>query len=497
VKSYSPFGLKPHALLPGFLVALGLFAMACSRQHADAAPETIRVGVFPDYDDITIPPNIASLNFEVLTDADQYEASITDPSHHRIDVRSRSGQIRFPLAKWKKMLRSNAGNILAVDILYKNDGQWYRMKTRHLRVANEPVDPFVAYRLIEPGYETWNKMGIYQRNLENFDEEPVLINTLSDGNCMNCHAFGGNSTRTMMIHLRSKYGGTVIHHNDSTYKVDTRTDSTLSAGVYPSWHPSGRFVAFSVNQIVQLFHALPDKKIEVVDTLSDIILYDVNHNLVIRSDKLSSPDRLETMPSWSPDGKTLYFCSAPRHDFSKDDKPKYDLCRVSFDPENSGFGEPEILIAASEAGYSTSFPRVSPDGRTLVFCRADYGSFTIWHPESDLYMMDLNDLSVSKADINSNRTESYHSWSSDGRWMVFSSRRIDGLYTRLYLSYFDEQGKWHKPFLIPQRSPHSNRESLKSFNVPELISEKIPFNPRGLNDVVHSAAKSANFKHIR
>lgn len=497
VKPYSWFSPCFRLLLAGLLPTAGLLLSGCSRQLPHASNETGRTQVFPDYDSISVPPNIAPLNFEVNAGADQYLASVSDASQNRIVIRSYSGQIRFPLRKWKKLLHNNIGDTLKVDILFRKDGQWFRTRPRSLYVTKEQVDPFLVYRLIEPGYETWNRMGIYQRNLENFDEDPVMINTLSEGNCMNCHSFNNNSAKTMMIHLRSKFGGTVIHRNDSTYKVNTMTDSTLSAGVYPSWHPSGRYIAFSTNHIVQLFHALPGKKIEVVDTLSDVVLYDADLNQVIRSDKLSSPDRLETMPSWSPDGKTLYYCSAAKHDFGKDDKPGYDLCRIPFNPSNTTFGEPETLIASSTEGYSISFPRVSPDGKTLVFTRADYGSFTIWHSESDLYMMDLNDQSVSKANMNSDRAESYHSWSSSGRWMIFSSRRIDGQYTRLYLSYFDSTGMWHKPFLIPQRNPHASRESLKSFNIPELLTEKISFNPRALNPVVHSAASNANFKHIR
>jgi hypothetical protein len=112
-------------------------------------------------------------------------------------------------------------------------------------------------------------------------------------------------------------------------------------------------------------------------------------------------------------------------------------------------------------------------------------------------MLDLKDTSVRKAEINSDRTESYHSWSSDGRWMIFSSRRIDGLYTRLYLSYFDDKGTWHKPFLIPQRDPEHDLESLKSYNVPELITGKIPFNPHSLSKVVRQSARNANLKIIR
>lgn len=488
----------PHkGVLPGLLLFSFLVFGACTRPVSETAVDSGPVRLSPDYDSVTIPPNIAPLNVEIMADAARYGVTYTDPTGKQLSVRARNGKTSIPVRKWHEMLKRSIGGTIKVQVAYRKGGTWYRLKPGTLFVAREPVDPYVAYRLIEPGYESWNNMGIYQRNLETFEERPVMTNTMSDHNCMNCHSFSKNSTETMMFHLRGKYNGTVFHVGDSTFKVNTKTDSTLSAGVYPSWHPSGRYVAYSTNHILQLFHSLPGKKIEVVDTLSDIIVYDVTRNMVIRSLKLSDPNRLETMPSWSPDGKTLYFCSAAKHNFALNDRPQYDLCRIAFNADSAGFGMPEILISAASENYSISFPRVSPDGRYLVFCKAGYGSFTIWHPESDLYMLDLKDMSFSRAEINSPRTESYHSWSSNGRWMVFSSRRIDGLYTRLYLSYFDKNGSWQKPFLIPQRDPEHDLESLKSYNVPELITSKIPFTPRNLCKVVHRPAKNANLNIIK
>ena len=84
----------------------------------------------------------------------------------------------------------------------------------------------------------------------------------------------------------------------------------------------------------------------------------------------------------------------------------------------------------------------------------DSGNFTIWHKEADLYMLDLLTSRKYPLDVfNSEEAESYHSWSGNGRWMVFSSRRIDGLYTRLFIGYVDSEGVGHKPFLLPQKDP--------------------------------------------
>jgi Tol biopolymer transport system component len=277
-------------------------------------------------------------------------------------------------------------------------------------------------------------------------------------------------------------------------KVDTKNDSTLSAGVYPAWHPNGRYVAFSVNRIVQSFHAIPNRKIEVIDTLADLELYDAEKNRVIKNKSISSPDRYETFPTWSPDGRYLYFCSAKFQKFNDYQNIKFDLLRIAFDPSTETFGNTDTVIHASLNGFSVSFPRISPNGQYLVYTRSRYGSFTIWHDDSDLYQIDLKTGETTKPDINSDKAESYHSWSSSSHWMVFSSRRINGLYTMPYFTYIDSTGKAYKPFLLPQKNPGFYDNFLKSYNIPELVKAKVQMDPRSLEKIIKSEAKKASFE---
>ena len=78
-------------------------------------------------------------------------------------------------------------------------------------------------------------------------------------------------------------------------------------------------------------------------------------------------------------------------------------------------------------------------------------------------------------------TESYHSWSSNSRWIVFSSRRIDGLYTRPYFAYIDEEGNASKPFLLPQKDTDYYHRFMKSYNIPEFITGKVSSKIRALS----------------
>lgn len=476
------------------LYALAMYTLTgCKSKIPEYAGSELPAVISPDYTFVSVPPNIAPLNFRIPDTADLYIVRFQNKNGRDFFIRSRSGEISIPHRKWKKLLSSSVGDEFSIDIYAKKSKRFVKYKTITNYVAPDSIDKYLVYRLIEPGFETWNKMGIYQRNLENFGELPVMLNSFSDGNCMNCHSFIKNSGRDMMFHMRGEHGGTVIFKDGELSKVDTKTDNTISAGVYPFWHSSGNFITYSVNNIVQSFHAIPEKKIEVYDTLSNVIVYDVRKNTIMTSPLLSDPGRLETFPVWSPDGLYLYFCSAEKKPMSEYDEIRYDLMRIEFDPQNSLFGKLDTVLLVSDKEKSLSFPRISPDGRYLMFCMADYGNFTIWHPESDLYLLDLQTGEMSCPEINSEHSESFHQWSSSGRWIVFSSRRDNGLYTRPYFTYFDPSGKFYKPFILPQKNSVFYLNFMKSYNIPELITSRVELNPRKLARIVETEPSNAMF----
>ena len=163
---------------------------------------------------------------------------------------------------------------------------------------------------------------------------------------------------------------------------------------------------------------------------------------------------METYPEWSPDGRYLYFCSSPALDiYDKDEHPlkkmRYDLMRISYDVQTDSWGEIEPVLLASKLNLSIAHPKLSPDGKYVLFCMSQYSYFPLYMPDSDLYLLDTETMEFRKPDkINSDRAESYHCWSSNGRWVVFSSKRQDGQSTHPYFSYFDSTGNFSKPFLL-------------------------------------------------
>lgn len=122
-----------------------------------------------------------------------------------------------------------------------------------IQVIKDKIDPYLVYRRIAPGYRMWNRMGIYQRCLEDFTEETFLDNKQTNNNCMNCHSFCMQNPDRMLFHQRALHAGTYILTDGDIEKLDTKTERTISALVYPAWHPSGRYVAFSTNDTKQDF----------------------------------------------------------------------------------------------------------------------------------------------------------------------------------------------------------------------------------------------------
>jgi len=454
--------------------------------------------IHPDFTDTIIPPNIAPLNFVIKEKGGPFYVKITSANGNSIDVLSKTGRTAIPAAPWRQLLSANRGQKLHFDIYARDkNNQWIRFKTITNEIASENIDDYLVYRKIYPVHNGWRRMGIYQRNLKNFDESLVLDNRFHEGVCLNCHTFYKNRTDKMLINIRSeKYGSSALLIEDKEVnKLGTKF-------TYISWHPSGRLAAYSVNKVHQFFHTARDEVRGVIDMDSLLAYYRVDSKTVKVPPELSKKERLETYPTWSPDGKYLYFCSAPMlwEDRNKVppenyNKVKYDLLRISYDIEKDQWGEVETVLSAQDTGLSILEPRISPDGRWLLFCMCDYGSFPVYHQSSDLYLIDLKaaqqtgQYKYRRLDINSDQSESWHSFSTNSRWIAFSSKRHYGIFTRTYLSYVDKTGKVYKPIILPQKDPTFYDCCLLTYSAPELVVEPIRVTKDKLGRIIRASRK--------
>jgi WD40 repeat protein len=294
--------------------------------------------------------------------------------------------------------------------------------------------------------------------------------------------------------LSWKGGGLILTYQGKTYKVNTKAGDMFASTVYQAWHPFLPFIAFSSNELGQFFVSVGQEKIEIVDRRSDLVLYDIEKNEITHIFK--TKNKQETNPCWSPDGKYIYFSclDSVQKDLREYSKLKYDIKRVSFDPEHKTWGEVELIYNASGQGKSAAYPRVSPDGKYLLFVISNHGFVPYTRPEADLYLMNLETgESRALAEVNSPQAEGYINWSSEGRWFVVSSRRQDGNYARPYFAYFDKEGYAHKPFVIPRKDPLHNENLLKGYNAPEFSTTPVNVSQTRLNKIIAGSAVDAEY----
>ncbi len=511
------------------LWALSLVALVgCSPSLPTTYTEaSAPAAVTPNNNGATLPPNIAPLCFRILEEGSDYLACARSASGEQLVASGKD--ICFEQEAWHELLEQARGDSLFIDIYVKNDAGWQHFPAQRYLVAEEDIDPYITYRLIRPSYVTYEELTINERSLESFDDRVIYENMRFEdseqGQCINCHMpRNWNRDAQSQFHVRQALGGTVFIHGESIDKVNLKTDSTLSAGVYPAWHPTLDLIAYSVNETGQVFHTLDAQKVEVIDYASDLILYDLKEHTIQHIDRTSAD--FESFPTWSPDGKTLYYISAhhtPRADNidadldSHYDQLHYNIYSRDFDLTTRRFGPRHLVFDAESLGKSASLPRISPDGNYLLFTLADYGQFHIWHKTADLWLLPRSvccstaapssplppslssppapsspSLPAIKAQeltpLNSPESESYHAWSSNGRWILFSSRRDDGNYTRLYISYFDAQGRAHTPFRLPQRSADADDLFLRSYNAAEFLVRPVEATSQQLSTAIQGDA---------
>lgn len=475
--------MKNHYLL---LCMLLLACTACNEKISISRSSDETLPLTADYRDITIPCNLAPLNFGIQGNTKE-SCLLIRLENEEWQVEGSDKGFQIPPEKWKQLLQKAKGKTLVFTVCLKDKEGWTGYPPFEVTVAPHEIDPYLAYRRIAPGYTLWGKMGIYQRDLTSFAETAILENSDTQGNCMNCHSFCGQNPQKMFFHLRKDFASSILVDGNAIEKLDTKTDGTLSALVYPSWHPGDNYIASSVNTTLQAFHNNDPNRIEVYDTASDVVVYDVRNHRILTAPQLSSAAAFETFPTFAPDGKTLYFCTADSCAMPANyEKVKYSICSVSFDEKTGSLGtEVDTIYSAATTGKSASFPRISPNGKWLMYTESAYGNFSIWHKDADLRMIDLTqrkELNVTK--LNSDETESYHSWSSNSHWVVFSSRRTDGLYTRPYIAYMADNGEVSRPFVMPQEEADYYDLLMQSYNIPEFITGKVEIEKSRLLDYI-------------
>jgi hypothetical protein len=460
----------------------------------------------PDYVNVTIPPNIAPLNFMVEEPGNAYFVRLAGQAGAGIEIASRKPGIKIPFSKWKRFLSDNAGRSYQMDICVKKGNQWERFSPVTNEIAREKIDPYCTYRKLATLFYNPNpEMGIYQRTMENFDERLILHRRQVGNYCINCHTSGADRTETMLFHVRRSHDrgpGMVIMHK-GTVRFETQSMTPRGLISLTSIHPDGTVMAFAAVKMgffSFIGNGSNDDRLQF-EYAADLGLYDIVTGETRFIPQLSTQEYNETWPNWSGDGKYLYFsrCKvswpSPKPNEERVlpenyKQVKYDLMRVSFDAATRNFGEPETLLTSRETGKSCLQPSVSNNGRFVAFFLADYGPFPINCPDADIYLMDTKTRTYSAMACNSPQAESMVRWSSNDRWILFGSKRRDILYTRLYFAYVDENGRSRRAVELPQEDPLTDETDLRLYTTASFLNAPHPYERKDLVNCILSAEKN-------
>lgn len=424
--------------------------------------------IYPDYKEVTIPANIAPLNFRYAMKGVR-KASTTFTVDGR-SVTIKGAEVEWRVGPWKAFLADAAGKTITVEASAEVEGKPVSDSWR-IYVSEDTVDGYLTYRLIEPSYQMFNEVSIVERCVENFDEIVICDYKHTDNACMNCHVHGQSRGDYSLYYIRGPHGGAILNKDGELRKLTLNAQGMLSGTVYGELHPSGRFGVFSTNIIIPSFHSLAGERMEVYDTASDLTVADFDNNLMINDPHVARADKFETFPCFSADGEAVYYCVADTLPVPQEiQKVKYDLVRAAFDTATGHIStQADTVWSARAHDASACHPKASPDGRWLMFSAANYGTFPLFHTECTLQLMDLQTGETRPmTEIKGDKSDSYHSWSSNSRWFVFASKRGDGQYGKPYFCHLDADGRTTKPFVLPQKSSRFYGYNLKSFNVPDL-----------------------------
>jgi len=324
------------------------------------------------------------------------------------------------------------------------------------------------------------------------DEEsgpPIVLQNLPV--CGNCHSFADNGS---VLGLDVDYGNdkgaygilpvsTHMVMNDEkiiTWSDYKREDGELTFGLLSRVSPTGRYVVSTVKDR-SVFVAIPDIMISQLffPIKGILVVYDRQTKTFAPLPGADDPEYVQTNAVWSPDGKELVFARTKAHhsehleqqnsaivddkdvpEFTVEKQPfRYDLYRIPFNDGKGGTAEP--LEGASNNGMSNFFPKYSPDGKWIVFCQAK--SYMLLQLDSELYIVPAAGGAARRLRYNTARMNSWHSWSSNSRWLVFSSK-VNTPYTQLFLTHIDEHGDDSPPVLL-ERFTSPDRAA----NIPEFV----------------------------
>ena len=220
-------------IYPLFVLLVVACILSCSTQPENAKVVGEQPSIYPDYVDVTIPVGIAPLDFS-MADDNYTTIDVVVKGEKGQSIHANGDYADFDVEEWHQLVEANKGGRLIFNVSAKKDGAWTQFKDFSVSISKYPLEEWgVTYRRIPPSYEMYSLMGIYERDLSNFDESPLLLNSQTPGMCINCHAPNRTNPEQYVFHVRGEHGATVIHKDGKEELLKAKNDSLGGSMVYP------------------------------------------------------------------------------------------------------------------------------------------------------------------------------------------------------------------------------------------------------------------------
>lgn len=445
------------------------------------------------------PPEIAptTVRWQARSEAEEWGLVVTKANNEVINSTTVDEKFWTPDSSlWNNMKKVGLNEPIKISVMGLKGRRILSGAECLIRTSLDSVGAPIFYRAVPLPFihavNNLDKIRWHLGDISSSKKSPALLENLPL--CGNCHTFSGDGqTLAMDVDYANDKGSyvikeisreTVLTPNDiitwSSYRPEDRQQTF---GLLSQISPDGRYVASTVKDR-SIFVATEGLRYsQLFFPIKGIIaIYDRQTGDFFALPGADDPNYVQSNPGWSPDGKHLYFARTEAYSTEAIEKSKevilptdlaqefiqgkrafkYDIYRIPFNNGKGGVAMP--LPGASLNGKSNYFPRVSPDGRHLIFCQAD--NFMLLQPDSKLFIVPAQGGEPRLLECNTDSMNSWHSWSPNSKWLVFSSK-IRGAYTDLLLTHVDESGETSPPILLENLSFDNY-----AVNIPEFANVK-------------------------
>ncbi len=468
-----------------------------SSELPQAAPNGRLAIVYPA-DGSVFPPDIIAPTFRWQAgdeSAGPWRAHLRDHEGREIASHLTSEPNWRPGAKeWEEVKRRSVDRGVVLSVGAESPSGATPSAEITLHTAREPVGDSLFYREVplpfldavrDPTKIRWR-----YGTIDMEEGPPVVLENLPV--CGNCHSFADNGS---VLGLDVDYGNDkggygllpvekrMVMNDESiiTWSDYRRDDGDVTFGLLSRVSPDGRYVISTVKDR-SVFVARDDLMISQLffPIKGILVVFDREKGEFFALPGADEPRYVQTNPVWSPDGREILFARTDAHqseeldrrkealldftdvsEFTRDGEPfRYDIYRIPFNDGKGGVATP--LEGASDNGMSNYFPKYSPDGKWIVFTKSK--DYMLLRLDSELYIVPTAGGEARRLRHNTERMNSWHSWSSNSRWLVFSSKQ-NGPYTQLWLTHIDEEGNDTPPVVL-ERFTAADRAA----NIPEFVN---------------------------